>query len=160
MKVVPDPSGLESLMGQASSEAAAAFGDPTVYMEKYLGNPRHIEFQIFGDGKGNAIHLGERDCSIQRRYQKVLEESPSAFLTPALRAQMGAAAVQAAKAIDYKNAGKQPDDKNQGYYQFNRGQANRAQSIQAFTGLCWTLRRVIVILLRLACAWLPLPSLL
>ena len=83
MKVVPDPSGLESLMGQASSEAAAAFGDPTVYMEKYLGNPRHIEFQVFGDGEGNAIHLGERDCSLQRRHQKVLEEAPSPVITEA-----------------------------------------------------------------------------
>ena len=68
MKVVPGESQLESLMGQASSEANAAFGDPTVYMEKYLGDPRHIEFQVFGDGNGTAIHLGERDCSIQRRH--------------------------------------------------------------------------------------------
>src|SRR3546814_9062873 len=81
MQVVPDADGLESLMGQASSEAAAAFGDPTVYMEKYLGNPRHIEFQIFGDGNGTAIHLGERDCSLQRRHQKVLEEAPSPVIS-------------------------------------------------------------------------------
>src|SRR3546814_6983416 len=74
MKVVPEESQLETLMQQAGSEAKAAFGDATVYMEKYLGNPRHIEFQVFGDGKGNAIHLGERDCSLQRRHQKVLEE--------------------------------------------------------------------------------------
>ena len=77
MKVVPDEDQLESLMSQAASEARSAFGDDTVYMEKYLGDPRHIEFQVFGDGKGNAIHLGERDCSLQRRHQKVLEEAPS-----------------------------------------------------------------------------------
>ena len=64
-------------MSQAASEARSAFGDDTVYMEKYLGDPRHIEFQVFGDGKGGAIHLGERDCSLQRRHQKVLEEAPS-----------------------------------------------------------------------------------
>jgi acetyl-CoA carboxylase biotin carboxylase subunit len=73
MKVVPSEDKLESLMGQARSEAKAAFGDDTVYIEKYLGNPRHIEFQVFGDGNGNAIHLGERDCSLQRRHQKVLD---------------------------------------------------------------------------------------
>jgi len=73
MKVVPSADQLESLMGQASSEANAAFGDPTVYMEKYLGDPKHIEFQVFGDGEGAAIHLGERDCSVQRRHQKVIE---------------------------------------------------------------------------------------
>ena len=73
---------LESLMSQAASEARSAFGDDTVYMEKYLADPRHIEFQVFGDGKGNAIHLGERDCSLQRRHQKVLEEAPSPVITP------------------------------------------------------------------------------
>jgi acetyl-CoA carboxylase biotin carboxylase subunit len=76
MKVCNAPEDLETLMQQAGSEAKAAFGDATVYIEKYLGNPRHIEFQIFGDGKGEAIHLGERDCSLQRRHQKVLEEAP------------------------------------------------------------------------------------
>jgi acetyl/propionyl-CoA carboxylase alpha subunit len=75
MKVCTSPDDLERLMQQAGSEAKAAFGDATVYLEKYLGNPRHIEFQIFGDGKGQAIHLGERDCSLQRRHQKVLEEA-------------------------------------------------------------------------------------
>src|SRR4029078_12253818 len=89
MKVVPDEDQLESLMGQASSEAKAAFGDPTVYMEKYLGDPRHIECQVFGDGEGKAIHLGERDCSIQRRHQKVIEEAPSPVITPKQRAKMG-----------------------------------------------------------------------
>lgn len=77
MKVVAHADELETLMAQAGSEAKSAFGDATVYMEKYLGNPRHIEFQVFGDGKGNAIHLGERDCSLQRRHQKVIEEGPA-----------------------------------------------------------------------------------
>ena len=81
MKVVEREDELESLMSQAASEANAAFGDDTVYMEKYLGDPRHIEFQVFGDGEGNAIHLGERDCSIQRRHQKVLEEAPSPVIS-------------------------------------------------------------------------------
>src|SRR6186713_1014799 len=81
MKVCTGPEQLDSLMRQAGAEAKAAFGDDTVYLEKYLGNPRHIEFQIFGDGKGNAIHLGERDCSLQRRHQKVLEEAPSPVIT-------------------------------------------------------------------------------
>ena len=89
MKVVPSEDQLESLMSQASNEAKAAFGDPTVYMEKYLGDPRHIEFQVFGDGEGNAIHLGERDCSLQRRHQKVLEEAPSPVITPEERERMG-----------------------------------------------------------------------
>ncbi|WP_194955362.1 acetyl-CoA carboxylase biotin carboxylase subunit [Sphingopyxis solisilvae] len=105
MKVVPDADSLESLMGQASSEAAAAFGDPTVYMEKYLGNPRHIEFQIFGDGKGNAIHLGERDCSLQRRHQKVLEEAPSPIISAEERARMGGICADAMAAMQYRGAG-------------------------------------------------------
>src|SRR5207344_2136065 len=82
-----------------------AFGRDRVLLERYLEQPRHIEFQIFADSQGQTIHLGERECSAQRRYQKVIEESPSPFLTPELRAQMGAAAVQAAKAIAYVNAG-------------------------------------------------------
>ena len=77
MKIVRSEDELESQMMQARTEAKSAFGDDTVYIEKYLGDPRHIEFQIFGDGKGNAIHLGERDCSLQRRHQKVLEEARS-----------------------------------------------------------------------------------
>ena len=81
MKVVEDEAHLESAMMQAASEAKAAFGDATVYMEKYLGDPRHIEFQVFGDGEGKAIHLGERDCSIQRRHQKVIEEAPSPVIS-------------------------------------------------------------------------------
>jgi len=86
MKVVNDPEHLETSMMQASSEAKAAFGDATVYMEKYLGDPKHIEFQIFGDGNGNAIHLGERDCSVQRRHQKVIEEAPSPVISAEQRA--------------------------------------------------------------------------
>ena len=86
-------------------EAASAFGRDRVLLERYIERPRHIEIQIFGDTHGNVIHLGERECSAQRRYQKVLEESPSPFLTPQLRADMGAAAVQAGRAIDYANAG-------------------------------------------------------
>lgn len=105
MKVVPDAESLESLMGQASSEAEAAFGDPTVYMEKYLGNPRHIEFQVFGDGEGNAIHLGERDCSLQRRHQKVLEEAPSPVITAAERARMGGIVADAMAKMGYRGAG-------------------------------------------------------
>jgi acetyl-CoA carboxylase biotin carboxylase subunit len=105
MKVVPDADSLESLMGQASSEAAAAFGDPTVYMEKYLGNPRHIEFQVFGDGHGTAIHLGERDCSLQRRHQKVLEEAPSPVITADERARMGGIVSDAMAKMNYRGAG-------------------------------------------------------
>ncbi len=86
-------------------EAKGAFGRDRVLLERYIQSPRHIEIQVFGDSQGNAIHLNERECSAQRRYQKVLEESPSTFLTPELRASMGAAAVQAAHAIDYANAG-------------------------------------------------------
>lgn len=105
MKVVPSEDQLETLMQQAGSEAKSAFGDDTVYMEKYLGNPRHIEFQIFGDGKGNAIHLGERDCSLQRRHQKVLEEAPSPVITPEERARMGAVVTKAMADMGYRGAG-------------------------------------------------------
>src|SRR5437660_11427682 len=105
MKVVADADSLESLMGQASSEAAAAFGDPTVYMEKYLGNPRHIEVQVFGDGNGNAIHLGERDCSLQRRHQKVLEEAPSPALNAEARKRIGATVAKAMQKLRYRGAG-------------------------------------------------------
>src|SRR3546814_9596990 len=85
MKVVPDADSLESLMGQAPSEAAAAFGDATVYMENYLGNPRHIEFQVFGDGNGKASHLGERDCSLPRRHPKGLEAATSHVISAEAR---------------------------------------------------------------------------
>ncbi|MEM1132847.1 MAG: acetyl-CoA carboxylase biotin carboxylase subunit [Pseudomonadota bacterium] len=105
MQVVEREDELEGLMQQASTEAAAAFGDPTVYMEKYLGNPRHIEFQVFGDGEGNAVHLGERDCSLQRRHQKVLEEAPSPVITEKQRAEMGDIIVKAMSDMGYRGAG-------------------------------------------------------
>ena len=105
MKVVPDEDSFETLMKQAANEAKSAFGDDTVYMEKYLGNPRHIEFQIFGDGEGNAIHLGERDCSLQRRHQKVWEEAPSPVITPEQRNHMGGICASAMAEMGYRGAG-------------------------------------------------------
>jgi acetyl-CoA carboxylase biotin carboxylase subunit len=105
MKVCNGPADLASLMQAAGNEAKAAFGDATVYLEKYLGNPRHIEFQIFGDGKGNAIHLGERDCSLQRRHQKVLEEAPSPVITPEERDRMGGIVSRAMADMGYRGAG-------------------------------------------------------
>ena len=105
MKVVTNESDLETLISQARSEAKAAFGDDTVYIEKYLGNPRHIEFQVFGDGNGNAVHLGERDCSLQRRHQKVLEEAPSPVITASERARMGGIVAKAMADMGYRGAG-------------------------------------------------------
>jgi acetyl-CoA carboxylase biotin carboxylase subunit len=105
MKVCQSEDQLETLMQQAGSEAKAAFGDATVYIEKYLGDPRHIEFQIFGDGNGNAIHLGERDCSLQRRHQKVLEEAPSPVITPEQREEMGHLVARAMAEMGYRGAG-------------------------------------------------------
>jgi len=105
MKVVQSEDELESQMMQARTEAKNAFGDETVYMEKYLGNPRHIEFQVFGDGNGNAVHLGERDCSLQRRHQKVLEEAPSPVITPEERDRVGAIVVKAMADMSYRGAG-------------------------------------------------------
>jgi acetyl-CoA carboxylase biotin carboxylase subunit len=105
MKVVESEDQLESLMAQASSEAAAAFGDATVYMEKYLADPKHIEFQVFGDGDGNAIHLGERDCSVQRRHQKVIEEAPSPVISAEQRAHMGEVVRKAMADMGYRGAG-------------------------------------------------------
>jgi acetyl-CoA carboxylase biotin carboxylase subunit len=89
----------------ARSEAQAAFGDDTVYIEKFVENPRHVEIQILGDQQGNIVHLGERDCSVQRRHQKLIEESPSLSITPKMREEMGAAAVRMAKEAGYHNAG-------------------------------------------------------
>ena len=105
MKVCAEEDQLETLMKQAGSEAKAAFGDATVYIEKYLGNPRHIEFQVFGDGNGAAIHLGERDCSLQRRHQKVLEEAPSPVLSTEERDRMGEICAQAMRDMAYRGAG-------------------------------------------------------
>jgi acetyl-CoA carboxylase biotin carboxylase subunit len=105
MKVVQREDELETLMAQAGSEAKAAFGDATVYMEKYLADPRHIEFQVFGDGLGNAVHLGERDCSIQRRHQKLIEEAPSPVLPPAERERMGTIVAKAMAEMGYRGAG-------------------------------------------------------
>ena len=89
----------------AKTESKAAFGDDSLYMEKFIENPKHIEFQILGDNFGTILHLGERDCSVQRKNQKVVEEAPSAIITDSLRKQMGEAAVKAARAVNYKNAG-------------------------------------------------------
>ena len=105
MQVIPDAESMEPLVKRAMSEAKAAFGDDTMYLEKYLGDPRHIEFQVFGDGKGNAIHLGERDCSLQRRHQKVLEEAPSPVITPAERERMGGIVAKAMAEMGYRGAG-------------------------------------------------------
>jgi acetyl-CoA carboxylase biotin carboxylase subunit len=105
MKVCTSEDQLETLMQQAGSEAKAAFGDATVYLEKYLGNPRHIEIQVFGDGNGNAVHLGERDCSLQRRHQKVLEEAPSPVLGQADRERIGGVCAKAMADMGYRGAG-------------------------------------------------------
>lgn len=105
MRVVGSQKEMASSFRAASSEAQSAFGDGRVYIEKYLEQPRHIEFQVFADQHGNAIHLGERECSIQRRHQKVIEEAPSAILDETMRRQMGEAAVKAALACGYTNAG-------------------------------------------------------
>ncbi len=105
MRIVRAAGEFAANLESCQREAKNAFGKDRVLLERYIEHPRHIEIQIFGDARGNAIYLGERECSAQRRYQKVLEESPSPFLTPELRAAMGAAAVQAAHAIDYANAG-------------------------------------------------------
>jgi acetyl-CoA carboxylase biotin carboxylase subunit len=105
MRLVADEKDFSAAFDGARREATAAFGDGTVYLEKAIQRPRHIEIQIFGDHHGNLVHLGERDCSIQRRHQKVIEEAPSPVITPELRAKMGAAAVAAARAVDYVGAG-------------------------------------------------------
>ena len=105
MRRVNSPEELPAMWEAARSEAIACFGDGEVYIEKLILNPRHIEFQILADSHGNVVHLGERDCSIQRKNQKLIEESPSRALNDALRAEMGAAAVAAAKAAGYESAG-------------------------------------------------------
>ena len=105
IRIVKDASELAAAVRQAQGEAEAAFGNGAVYVEKYIGWPRHIEIQVLADGKGHGIHLGERDCSIQRRHQKLIEEAPSPAVTPELRRQMGEAAVAAAVAAHYEGAG-------------------------------------------------------
>jgi acetyl-CoA carboxylase biotin carboxylase subunit len=105
MRLVDTPGALKEAMSSASREATAAFGDGRVFVEKYIRQPRHIEFQILGDAHGNAIHVFERECSIQRRHQKIIEETPSPAMTPELRARMAAAAVSAARAVGYRGAG-------------------------------------------------------
>jgi acetyl-CoA carboxylase biotin carboxylase subunit len=105
MRRVDSPAQMAGAFRDAQSEAQNAFGDPSVYLEKYLERPRHIEVQVLGDQHGNLIHLGERECSLQRRHQKVVEECPSPVVTPELRARMGEAAVRLACAAGYTNAG-------------------------------------------------------
>src|SRR6187549_2738703 len=105
MRIVRSAAELPNLLRTAQREAEAAFGNGDVYIEKYLENPRHIEFQIIGDHHGNVVHLGERECSIQRRHQKLLEESPSPVLSEKVRRKMGSLVVDAARAVQYTNAG-------------------------------------------------------
>jgi len=105
MKVAQTAGDIESAFQNARSEAKAAFGNDEVYIEKYLTTPRHIEIQVFGDGKGGAVHLGERDCSLQRRHQKVLEEAPGPVITPELRDRIGKVCADAVARIDYIGAG-------------------------------------------------------
>ncbi|HWL59154.1 MAG TPA: acetyl-CoA carboxylase biotin carboxylase subunit [Paracoccus sp. (in: a-proteobacteria)] len=105
MKVALDEDGIETAFRTARSEAKAAFGNDEVYIEKYLQRPRHIEIQVFGDGKGRAVHLGERDCSLQRRHQKVLEEAPGPVITPEQRAEIGGICSSAMAKLGYRGAG-------------------------------------------------------
>ena len=105
MRIATDEASLRNGVLTAQAEAEANFGSGEVYLERYVEKPRHIEFQIFGDKQGNVVHLGERECSIQRRHQKLIEESPSVALSPELRERMGAAAVKSASAIAYEGAG-------------------------------------------------------
>lgn len=118
MRTAQNEEDLKQAIQTASSEAEAAFGNAEVYLEKYIEEPRHIEFQIIADEHGNVVHLGERDCSIQRRHQKVIEEAPSPALDVDLREEMGQAAVKAAEAVNYANAGTVEFllDKHNNYY--------------------------------------------
>ncbi len=105
MRVVHSPSNLLDAISLTKSEAGSFFGNDVVYMEKFLGNPRHIEFQVLADGEGHAVHLGERDCSMQRRHQKVVEEAPAPGITPEQRAEMGEICAAACRKINYRGAG-------------------------------------------------------
>lgn len=105
MRVVEDESYIENAFLAAEAEAIGAFGDGTIYMEKFIKNPRHIEVQVIADSHGNVLHIGERDCSMQRRHQKLIEESPAVALTPEIRAELHASAVRATKYIKYEGAG-------------------------------------------------------
>ena len=105
MRLVADPKDFDSALATAQREAASSFGDARVYIEKAVARPRHVEIQVFADTQGNCIWLGERECSVQRRHQKVIEETPSAVVTPELRSEMGRVAVNAAKAVKYVGAG-------------------------------------------------------
>ncbi len=105
MRIVNNPDDLEDVLESTAREALNYFGDGTIYIEKYIEEPRHIEFQVIGDNFGNVIHLFERECTIQRRYQKIIEESPSPTLTPAVREKMGKSAVEIAKGVDYNSVG-------------------------------------------------------
>ena len=118
MRLVPGPDQLVNLFKAAQGEAEAAFGNPGLYMEKFIDRPRHVEVQVLADRHGNVVHLGERDCSIQRRHQKLLEEAPSPALDPELRRRMGEAAVAAARSINYEGAGTVEFllDRNGGFY--------------------------------------------
>lgn len=105
MRVVNKESELNEAIDRAQGEARSAFGDDTVYIEKYVTQPRHIEIQVLGDEYGNLVYLGERECSIQRRHQKVIEESPSAIVSPEMRKKMGESAIALAKEAKYYSAG-------------------------------------------------------
>ena len=105
MRVVEDSTELVKALRQAAQEAERSFGNAGVYLEKYLTHSRHVEIQIMADNYGNVVYLGERDCSTQRRHQKVIEEAPSPIITPEIRNKMGKAAVNAARAVNYSGAG-------------------------------------------------------
>ncbi len=139
MRLVREESRLAADFEAASSEALNAFGDPSVYLEKYIARPRHVEIQVLVDRFGNAVHLGERECSLQRRHQKVLEESPSPFLDAELRERMGAAALKVARAANYENAGTveflMDDDRNFYFLEMNTRLQVEHPVTEAVTGL-------------------------
>ncbi len=118
MRIVREESEVEIAFKTAQHEAEQGFGNPDVYIEKYIENPRHVEIQVFGDQHGNVVHFGERDCSVQRRHQKLIEESPSPVVDEELRTQMGDAAIKGCKAVNYENAGTIEFlvDKNRNFY--------------------------------------------